>query len=68
MYITPLTQIVMVMRGLVFHPLICMVLTSGSYLVCLCMRACSGNLSWQYVNWNVCWEMVIWVFLFGLGL
>ena len=27
-----------------------MVLISGSYLVCLSMRACSGNLSWQYVN------------------
>ena len=54
---TPLTPAMMVMRGLVFHPLLCMVLISGSYLVCLCMRACSGNLSWQYVdsiNWIVC--------------
>ena len=42
----PLTLAVMVMRGLVFHPLFCMVLISGSYLVCLCMRACSRNLSW----------------------
>jgi hypothetical protein len=34
-----------------------MVLFSGSYLACLCVRACSGNLSWQYVNsmnWIVC--------------
>ena len=43
--IAPLIPAVMVMRGLVFHPLFCMVLISGSYLVCLCMRACSGNLS-----------------------
>jgi hypothetical protein len=27
-----------------------MVLFSGSYLACLCVMACSGNLSWQYVN------------------
>ena len=27
-----------------------MVLISGSYLVCLCVRAWSGNLLWQYVN------------------
>jgi hypothetical protein len=33
----PLTPTVMVVRGLV--------LFSGSYLVCLCVRACSGNLS-----------------------
>ena len=41
----PLTPAVMVMRGLVFHPLFCMVLINGSYLVCLCERACSGNMS-----------------------
>jgi hypothetical protein len=23
---------------------------SGSYFVCFCVRACLGNLSWQYVN------------------
>ena len=37
--IVPLTPIVMVMRGLVFHSLLCMMLISGSYLVCLCVRA-----------------------------
>ena len=37
--IAPLTHIVIVMRGLVFHLLFCMVLISGSYLVCLCVRA-----------------------------
>ena len=29
---------------------------SGSYLLCLCSRACLGNLSWQYANsmsWSV---------------
>ena len=48
--IAPLTLVVIVMRGLVFQPLFCVVLISGSYLVCSCMRACSGNLLWQYVN------------------
>jgi hypothetical protein len=48
--IAPLTPAVMVMSGLAFHPLLYMVLINGSYLVCLCVRACSGNLSWQYVN------------------
>lgn len=45
-----------VTRVLILHPLDFMVLISGSYLVCLCVRACSGNLSWQCVNsmnWTV---------------
>ncbi len=46
----PLTPAVMVMRGFVSQPLFRVLLTSGSYLSCLCARACSGNLSWQYVN------------------
>ena len=45
--IAPLTLAVMVMRGFVFHPLSLSVAISGSYLVCLCVRACLGNLSWQ---------------------
>ena len=49
-WMAPLTPAVMVMRGLVFQPLFCSVVISGSYLACLCERACSGNLSWQYVN------------------
>jgi hypothetical protein len=52
-----ITPAVMVIRGLIFHPLFCIVFISGSYLVCLCVRACFGNLSWQYVNsinWIVC--------------
>ena len=55
--IVPLTPVVMVIRGLVFHPLFCILLISGSYVVCLCARACYGNMSWQYVNsmnWTVC--------------
>jgi hypothetical protein len=55
-YMAPLTLVVMVMRGLVFRPLFYMVLISGLYLVCLCMRTCSGNMSWLYVNsmsWSV---------------
>jgi hypothetical protein len=36
---SPRTPTVMVIRGLVFHPLFCMVLINGSYLVCLCVRA-----------------------------
>ena len=38
----PLTPAVMVMRGLVFQPLFRMMLFNGSYLACLCARACSG--------------------------
>ena len=56
-WIAPLTPTNMMIRGLIFHPLFSIVLISGSYLVCLCVRACSGNLSWQYVNsinWIVC--------------
>ena len=34
----PPTLVVMVMRGLVFHPFFCMMLISGLYLVCLCVR------------------------------
>jgi hypothetical protein len=53
----PITFAMMVMRGLVFQPLLWMVLFSGSYLACLCVMAYFGNLSWQYVNsmnWIVC--------------
>ena len=56
-WMAPLTPAVMVMIGLVLHPLFCMVLISGSYFVCFRVIACSGNLSWQYVNsinWIVC--------------
>ena len=49
-WMAPLTPVVMVMRGLVFHPLLRMLSFSGSCLACLCVRACSRNLSWQYVN------------------
>ena len=42
----PLPPVVMVMMRFVFHPLLYMVLINGSYLMCLCMRACSGDLSW----------------------
>ena len=46
----PLTPAVMVISGLVYHPLVCIVLMRGLYLVCLCVRAWSRYLSWQYVN------------------
>lgn len=39
--IAPFTLVVMVMSGLVCHPLFCMMLISGSYLLCLCVRAWS---------------------------
>jgi hypothetical protein len=48
--IAPLTPVVIVMRGFVFHPLFYMALISGSYFACFCVRACSGNLSWHNVN------------------
>jgi hypothetical protein len=54
----PLTPVVMVMRGLVCHPLFCMALISVSYLLSLCVRAWSGNMSWQYAN-SINWTMVV---------
>ena len=57
MYSTPNSSCnsnVIVTRGFVFQPLFCMLLISGSYLACLCVRAYSGNLSWQYVNSMSC--------------
>ena len=56
--IAPLTPAVMVIRGLTFHPMFCMVLISGLYLVCFWVRAPSGNLSWQYVN-SINW--IVWL-------
>ena len=41
----PLTPVVMLMRGLVFHLLFCIASIRGSYLVWLCVMACYGNLS-----------------------
>ena len=43
--IASLTPIVIVMRRFIFQPLFCMLLINGSYLACLCVRACLGNLS-----------------------
>ena len=40
----PLTPTVMVMRGLVFQPLFRSVVISGSYLACLWVQDCLGNL------------------------
>ena len=50
--IAPLTPVVMVMRGLVFHPWFRMFSISGSYLTCLCVRACSREsiMAWQNVS------------------
>ena len=48
--IAPLTPAVIVIRGFVFQPLFRIVLINGSYFACFCVRACSGNPSWQYVN------------------
>lgn len=42
--------------GFTFPPLFWSTVTSGSCLWCLLSRACSWNLSWQYVNpmsWSV---------------
>jgi hypothetical protein len=41
----PLTPAVMVIRGFDFQPLFHIVWSSGLYLACFCVRACSGNLS-----------------------
>ena len=42
--------------GFGLPPIVLCGVINGSYLICLCMRVCSGNLSWQYVNsrsWTV---------------
>ena len=54
----PLTPVVMVIKRLVLQPWFRMVSINGSYLSCLWVRACSGNLSWQYVNSTSC---IVWV-------
>jgi hypothetical protein len=48
--IAPLTPAIMIIKKFVSQPLFRSVVISGSYLVCLCVRACLGNMSWQYVN------------------
>ena len=37
-----------------FPPVFCIVLMSGSYLVCFYVMACYGNLSWQYEDSMSC--------------
>ena len=54
----PLTPAVMVIKGVVCHPRFCMVLINGSYLLCLCVRAWSINMSWQYVN-SMSWTVTL---------
>ena len=56
--IAPLILAVMIMRGLVVHPLFCIALINGSYLVCFCVMAYYGNLSWQYVN-SMSWTIAV---------
>ena len=41
----PLTPAVMMISGLVCHPLVRIALTRGFYLVCFCVRAWSGYMS-----------------------
>jgi hypothetical protein len=41
--IAPLTTVVIVIRGVIFQPLFHIVLISGSYFACFCVRACSGH-------------------------
>ena len=55
--IAPLMPVVIVIRGFVFHPLLRIALISGLYFACFCVSACSGNLSWQYVNSMSC---IVW--------
>ena len=56
--IAPLTLNVIVIEGFVFQPLFRMALIIGSHFTCFCVRACSRNLSWQYVNSMSC---IVWV-------
>ena len=46
-WMAPLTPSMIVMRGSAIHLLVCMFWISGSYLVCMCVMACSGNLSFS---------------------
>ena len=48
--IAPRTPTLIMTRGFVFHPWFCMFLINELYLVCLCTRACSGNLSFSTIN------------------
>ena len=54
LWMVPLTPTVIVIRGFVFQPLFRIVLISGSYFACFCVRACSEKLSWHYVNLMSC--------------
>ena len=54
----PLTPAMMVTRGLVFHPLCCIPLISGSYLVYFYVMACYGKFPWQYVN-SMSWTLAM---------
>ena len=44
--IVPHPPVVMVRGKLIFHPLSMRIFSSGSYLVCVCLMACFGNLPW----------------------
>ena len=46
------------MRGLVCQPWFCMFVINGSYLIWFCVKAKSGNLSWQYVN-STSWTVIL---------
>ena len=46
-YMASRTPAVIVITRLVFQPVLWMAWFSGSYLICFCVMACSGNLSWQ---------------------
>lgn len=47
---TPLTPAMMVIRGIIFHPLFWSMFINESYLAYLCMVTCSRNMLWQYVK------------------
>ena len=61
LWIATLALAVMVMKGLVFHPLFYMVLLNEFYLICVCVKVWSGKLSWQYMN------SLIWIVYMGEG-
>jgi hypothetical protein len=54
----PRKPAIIVIIGLVFQTLLWITWFSGSYLACICVMACSGNLLWQYVNSMNC---IVWL-------
>ena len=47
LWILDCTHVVMVMRGMTFHPMVCSIWTKGLYLLDFSLVAMLGNVLWQ---------------------